>query len=102
MTPGTPSNGLNSPGNEVKPCITATHPPDKWPGTSLFNPAEPSFTPIVINGARAQAVVFGNTGDALENDAGRFHFHYLPSSFVYYLVHAFKNAKSPAAIADHL
>src|SRR5690348_15962491 len=69
----------------------ASYPPNKWPGTRSFGSAEPCFTPIVINGARAPAVVFGNTRDPFENDARGFHFPSLSRALVHYLIYTFKN-----------
>src|SRR2546421_3194233 len=68
----------------------------------LFCSAEPSFTPIVINGTRTQAVVFGNPGHARKDDARGLHLPSLSSSLLPNLVYAFEGAKGPAAIADLL
>jgi hypothetical protein len=67
----------------------------------LFDFAEPSLSPIVMDGTRTEAVILGDARHAFENDARRLHAEHFAVLLVDDLRDAFLNAECAAAVAHH-
>jgi hypothetical protein len=67
----------------------------------LIDTPEPAFSPIMINGTRAELVKIRGAGGTFQDNAGGLHFQYFSVFFVHDLIHAFENAESHSTIFEH-